>query len=153
MLSNEAKARDEWRAVAAMGGFLLALLALVIWSVNQQQPADAEEWFSKAGRALAVLGAMGFGIWPTLRVSRKFADSIRFELGEDFVSRRQSYAPEIRLQREEMSRVRETRRGLKVFTNDERRTLFIPKDLTAEGYRAFRDTLSTWAPLTVDQPG
>jgi hypothetical protein len=114
--------------------------------------SDPYSWISLAcgGIFIFVSGAVVFGSgwfsWKRqFEQNKAIWKSIQIELGVDYIARRQLRIPEIRISRNEITRVEEVGSALFVRTANKYRSLAVPHSL--ENYEQVKATLSAWAPL------
>lgn len=93
------------------------------------------------------LAVFGFTLYRSIKQSHAIWDSVRVEIGEDYVARRQLRVPEVRINRTEVTALREINNGLCVLTSDKFRALCIPIELDGPDYEEIKTTLSAWAPI------
>ncbi len=74
-------------------------------------------------------------------------ESIRVEVGDDYVARSQVRIPQVHISRDEITKIEEIEGGLCIRTSNKLRTLAIPLDLDASDYQEIRSKLSAWKPI------
>jgi hypothetical protein len=72
-------------------------------------------------------------------------EAFQIELGEDYIALRQLRVPEVRIRREEVTQLQENIGGLRLFTSDRNRSIWIPE--AVEDYPDLKKVLSSWAPF------
>lgn len=136
--------------VGAMGYAAISSLLTNLDEVGLYEP---EDWVSIISEALfafvpmvATLGIFWFVWRRQFNQYQAIWQSVRVELGADYVARWQLRVPEVRLLRDEITRLQETRAGLCIYTGNKYHLLSVPRSL--ENYEQVKATLSSWVPLT-----
>lgn len=143
-LSSHAMARVRRRSVQLIGTIGLAVLAFMAGRILLRGQGD---WVAFAISALVVIGLMALGGMFGFRLQRQSLESLRIELGEDYIARRQVRLGEVRLRRDEVRALRETAAGLQVLSADKYRSILVPRALDANDYQAVKARLMGWGPL------
>jgi hypothetical protein len=94
---------------------------------------------------LSISGALAVGVWRGAKRNRESWNSFELVLGEDFVIRRIKDFPELEIQRNEVTAIRESAVGLHIETNLKNRTIGIAKALI--DYDDAKERLSRWTPV------
>lgn len=124
-------------------------VGLALWSITRSNaPEDGIVLATTIPMILIVVGAIAwFGIGRILRQQRETWFSIRYVLGPDYIAWQQNRAPDLRIQRDEITAVHETQIGLSIMTADKHRALNIPHHLTNDGYQAICTVVAIWSPI------
>lgn len=141
------------QVILVVGAFAAAYLLLMLWGahIGFSDLLNSRTWtvlLSTAGGTLLILGVVGiflvFGVRASMKANRRTWDSVEVEIGEDYVARRQSNAPEeIRLQRDEITTLEDAGSVLNIRTANKYRGLNVPKLL--DGYDEVKATLLSWS--------
>ena len=143
--SSQALAKLQMRYVRGLGSFFAVVFciaaAIVVWNSPDNRPISII--------ATIIVGAMfiPFGIWRGLKQTKAILESVRIEVGDDYIARSQVRIPQLRINRQEITVVDEISGGLCIRTNNKTRTLAIPNALDEDDYKEIRDVLASWATI------
>ena len=122
---------------------ILGIVFLVVAGVNWWRGGD--NWFVTLIASLVIFAVVVvIALYRGLQQVREVWESIRVEVGDDYIARSQARIPQIRIRRDEITQVEEIEGGLCVRTADKLRTLAIPSDLDTSDYEEIRSRLATW---------
>lgn len=124
-------------------------LAFVLW-LNSNRPPEQQLLYVLAALFTVVVLAVSIHRKAPQLLDGQYA--VQYELGEDYVARRQADVPEYRLHRADVTHLSETARGLSLHTRARGRQLTIPRHLEPPDYEWIRSELSQWAPIKPIQP-
>jgi len=133
------------RSVRGMGAFLTVVIciaaALVIWYSPDNKPISII--------SMIIFGALliPFSIWRGLQQNKAILESVRIEVGDDYIARSQVRIPQLRIDRQEITAVDELGAGLCIRTNNKTRTLSIPNTLDEDDYKEIRAVLASWVTI------
>ncbi len=125
------------------------VLVGILISYLQQPPqsvTDVAAWLITFGIFAVLYGSVAvFFTVMNVKKARKRYESFELFLAEDLITRKQFNMPEIRIRREEVTRVQEVQeKGFIVRTGDPVNLLWVPDELI--GYEDVTRTLLQWAP-------
>ena len=89
-----------------------------------------------------------------IKERKEIWNSLEIRLEDNYISRQQIRIPEVRINREEITAIQESKHGLCILTNDKTRSLLIPIELEQADYLEIKETLSNWTeikPLSTTQ--
>lgn len=125
---------------------LLGVPFLVVLGLNWWQAGD--NWLTTVIVSVIVFAAvLAIAVSRSLRQVNEVWDSIKVEVGDDYVARSQVRIPQVRIPRDEITAIEEIEGGLCIRTADKWRTLAIPADLDDRDYQEIRSKLSAWRPI------
>ena len=142
--------RDLRRGFMQRTGIIISIvLGISVWiSTSQMVRLDLLQYiWSLLLVIIITLALFTFSSFRALAQFQKIWESIEIEIGDQYVARRQVNVGEIRLNREEIVTIQETKRGLIIYSVGKSRSLFIPVQLEGHGYEEVKSTLSAWTPL------
>ena len=125
------------------GGMLLTVLLLYVLI----QGSATRDWTSILLTVAVSLLLLAFAWRNVVRQQTALWESVRIELGEDYVARQQLRVAQLRIARSEVHAIEETGDGLRLRGADKRPLLAIPTALADADYQEIRAALSTWAPI------
>ena len=82
--------------------------------------------------------------WFALRERRKYWEEFKLTVRDNTLFYKVPKAPEIRIKRSKITRVREVRNGLILSTLDRENMLLVPRDLPDEDYQAIKRRMDSW---------
>jgi len=144
-ISSQALAKLRMRYVRGSGSFFAVVfciaMAIVVWNSPDNRPISII--------ATIIVGAMfiPFSIWRGLKQNKAILESVRIEVGDDYIARSQVRIPQLRINRQEITAVDELSAGLCIRTNNKTRALAIPNALDEDDYKEIRDVLASWATI------
>jgi len=94
----------------------------------------------------------GFSNYRLIKQQHALWDSVRIEVGDDYVTRQQIRVPETRINRGEVASLREINNGLCIVSADKVHSLLIPKELDSSDYEEIKTAVSTWAAIQPKSP-
>ena len=149
-LKQEALATARASILRRMGWALLYLETLGVLAflfLMRPEPSPA----LMGGVVLLLAGLCAFSCWMTLSRTRAAWGSYVLELTEDAVLRRHREVPDLRLRREEVTRIVELPgQGMSLLTAQPTRYVNVPE--TVERYAEVRERLSRWRPIEQVKP-
>jgi len=120
---------------------VMALVGLGVVYLYIREPLFEEAW-PLVPFVLLVFTSAG---WLALRQRRKYWEEFTLIVRDNTLIHRAHKAPEIRIKRPKITRVREVRNGLILSTPDRENMLLIPRDLSDKDYQEIKVTMERWA--------
>jgi hypothetical protein len=120
---------------------LMALVALGVIYLYIQEALFGQAW-TLIPFILVVFAAAG---WFALRQRQKVWEEFQLMVKDNALFRRTPKSPEIRINRSDVTGVKEVRHGLILSTPAKENTLLIPRELPDEEYQEIKRTLTRWA--------
>jgi hypothetical protein len=146
--SSNGLAKLQTRYLWLMGSFYAAIVCSAAVLVVSILPDN---------KLIAILATILIGVTYMLssirrglKQTKEIWESIRIEVGDDYIARTQIRKPQVRIQRQEIIAIEESSASLCVLTNTKTRTLAISKTLDANDYKEIRDVLASW--VTIGPP-
>jgi hypothetical protein len=118
--------------------FLAIIVGVFIYNAKDNWP------FGLPGIAIFI-AFLWFFAYRSIKQQQAIWESIKIEVGDDYIARQQIRIPQIRINRGEVTAVWEVGNGLCILTADKFRSLSIPKELDSPDYEEIKSALSTWA--------
>ena len=133
------------RQTIARTTFIFVLALFIVIAINLRQPSD--NWITTLIAYGFVTVLFVWNAYRNLRQNEAIWESIRVELGDDYIARSQLRIPQLRINRSEVTSVERMADGLCVRTADKMRTLAIPSGLADDGDQVIESRLAQWAPI------
>jgi hypothetical protein len=144
--SSQAIAKLQTRYLWVIGGFYAVIVCMVVIMVDSISPDN--KLTAILATILISVTFIPLSIWRIRKGTKENWESIRIEVGDDYIARSEIRIPQVRIQRQEITGVEESSASLRVHTNTKTRRLVISRILLdANDYREIRDVLASWVTI------
>lgn len=131
---------------------ILGVACCVVIAISLWNATDNNRLMTLIISILFSAAMMIFGPSRALQQNKEIWESIRIEIGDDYVARSQMRIPQVRINRQEITSIDEIGAGLCIRTADKSHTLVIPNHLDTSDYEEIKEKLASWSTIQLESP-